>query len=290
MSRRRPARSAMMSPACPAAEDSLRREGVHGEVVARRRLDGTPVVDPLGCLTEPVPAAVPCAGAEREADAWVGSLLAGAVDAIAGVDCGSVAEWSPEGARIWAATSAVAGELDRRGVEWGEGPGADALRERAPAGTVTIIPLDEAVGRRWPRWSVRARTAGLAATLSVVLPGGPGKRPTVLALHGSHPATFGPAAVSTARAFAAPLAVAVYAASRVTGLEHALETRDVIGQAKGLLMARHRVDAHAAFGHLVAISQRRNVRLTEVAARIVEASQERRNGDNHDDRCETHRR
>lgn len=243
-----------------------------GDVGAHRCQGGSPVVDPLGCLSAPIDPPVG-AGAQPVPVVWVASLLAGAVDAVAGVDCASVAEWSAQGVHIWAATAPVAEELDRRGAEWGEGPGVDALRERAPAGAVTATALDGAAARRWPRWSARARTVGVAVTLSMVLPGGPGKRPVVLALHGPSSATFGPATVSTLRAFAAPLAVAVQAACRVTGLERALETRDVIGQAKGLLMACHGVDADTAFEHLVAISQHRNVRLAEVAARIVEASQ-----------------
>lgn len=278
MSRRRPARTAMVDQHSWPTENHFRGDGADGDVVAHPHLDRSPAVDALGCLIEPVHPAVRSADTQQGHVAWVASLLAGAVDAMTGVDHGSVAEWSAEGAQIWAATAPVAEELDRRGAEWGEGPGADALRERAPAGTLTITPLDRVTARRWPRWSALAHTAGVGATLSIVLPGGPGKRPPVLALHGPHPAVFGAATVSTARTFAAPLAVAVHAASRVTGLEQALETRDVIGQAKGLLMAHHRVDADTAFAHLVAISQRRNVRLTEVATRIVEGCQRRRDG------------
>ena len=53
-------------------------------------------------------------------------------------------------------------------------------------------------------------------------------------------------------------------------MEAALRTRDLIGQAKGLLMARSGVDEDAAFQMLVSASQRMNVKLAEVARRLVE--------------------
>ena len=55
----------------------------------------------------------------------------------------------------------------------------------------------------------------------------------------------------------------------VTQLEQALETRDVIGQAKGVLMQRDGCDADEAFQQLVLISQRRNVKLRDIALEIV---------------------
>lgn len=56
------------------------------------------------------------------------------------------------------------------------------------------------------------------------------------------------------------------------GLSRALETRGVIERAKGMLMAREDIDADAAFDLLRRASQRENVKLHEVAARIVTAS------------------
>jgi hypothetical protein len=52
-------------------------------------------------------------------------------------------------------------------------------------------------------------------------------------------------------------------------LREALESRDVIGQAKGILMVRRGCNADAAFELLRLRSQRRNVKLREVAAEVV---------------------
>ena len=51
-------------------------------------------------------------------------------------------------------------------------------------------------------------------------------------------------------------------------LHQALETR-LVGQAVGIVMYRCAVDERAAFGYLARISQNSNVKLHDVAARIV---------------------
>lgn len=55
----------------------------------------------------------------------------------------------------------------------------------------------------------------------------------------------------------------------ITGLRRALETRNVIGQAQGVLIERYRMDADEAFRALVRLSQHTHVRLHEVARRLI---------------------
>jgi AmiR/NasT family two-component response regulator len=52
-------------------------------------------------------------------------------------------------------------------------------------------------------------------------------------------------------------------------LREALESRDVIGQAKGILMARRGCTADVAFDALRKVSQHRNIKLREVADQVV---------------------
>jgi AmiR/NasT family two-component response regulator len=54
-------------------------------------------------------------------------------------------------------------------------------------------------------------------------------------------------------------------------LQGAFGRRAVIEQAKGILMARHRLDADGAFAMMRAHSQRSNQRIADVAAAIVES-------------------
>ena len=53
-------------------------------------------------------------------------------------------------------------------------------------------------------------------------------------------------------------------------LRRAIETRDMIGQAKGMLMERFDIDAAAAFGLLVKLSQDSNSRVEQIALKLIE--------------------
>jgi AmiR/NasT family two-component response regulator len=53
-------------------------------------------------------------------------------------------------------------------------------------------------------------------------------------------------------------------------LERALETRGTIGQALGICIERYDISAEQAFTFLTRISQDHNVKLRDVAARLVE--------------------
>jgi len=53
-------------------------------------------------------------------------------------------------------------------------------------------------------------------------------------------------------------------------LRHAIDTRDTIGQAKGMLMERFDIDAVGAFDLLVRLSQNTNIRVEQIARKLVE--------------------
>lgn len=53
-------------------------------------------------------------------------------------------------------------------------------------------------------------------------------------------------------------------------LRRAIATRDIIGQAKGMLMERYDIDSAEAFRLLVSLSQQTNTRLEHVARRLVD--------------------
>ena len=65
-------------------------------------------------------------------------------------------------------------------------------------------------------------------------------------------------------------AVALAEVQQRTRMERALHNRDLIGQAKGILMHRHGVGAEAAFAMLRTHSQHTNSKLLVVAGRVVE--------------------
>jgi AmiR/NasT family two-component response regulator len=59
----------------------------------------------------------------------------------------------------------------------------------------------------------------------------------------------------------------------VENLRRALVSRDVIGQAKGILMERFKVTADEAFHCLVIASQHRNIRVAELSANLADTGE-----------------
>jgi AmiR/NasT family two-component response regulator len=57
-------------------------------------------------------------------------------------------------------------------------------------------------------------------------------------------------------------------------LEQAIESHRLIGHAVGVLIERHRVTAKQAFEMLRQASLHRNIKLREIAARVVESGQD----------------
>jgi AmiR/NasT family two-component response regulator len=60
---------------------------------------------------------------------------------------------------------------------------------------------------------------------------------------------------------------------KIDGLEEALLSRDVIGQAKGILMERLRLTSGEAFEQLRVASQHHNRKLRDLAAHVAETGQ-----------------
>ena len=68
---------------------------------------------------------------------------------------------------------------------------------------------------------------------------------------------------------AAHAAVAVAGSQQVSQLTLALDTRDLIGQAKGILMERYKITAQQAFLLLSRASSELNIKLRDVAERLT---------------------
>jgi AmiR/NasT family two-component response regulator len=64
-------------------------------------------------------------------------------------------------------------------------------------------------------------------------------------------------------------AAVLIAASRKRQFESALASRDIIGQAKGIIMQRFHVDAVRAFQLLTRLSQERNTPVRVIAQELV---------------------
>jgi len=63
------------------------------------------------------------------------------------------------------------------------------------------------------------------------------------------------------------------AVNEATHLRRAMDSRAVIEQAKGMIMARDKCTADEAFDILTRISQQQNVKLRDIAQVIIDAGQ-----------------
>ena len=174
--------------------------------------------------------------------------------------------------------------VDAVQYELGEGPCIDTLQ----TGREHHL-LDLASEERWPTFVERARDVGFDGVLSVPLATVGGTVVGALNLFVVQPAVLSDDDVHLARRIAAPAATTLanaraYRRMRrlADQLQFALDSRAIIEQAKGVLMARQGCDQDAAFDLLRQLSQRSNRKLrdiaSEVVTRTVEAAGPSRNG------------
>jgi GAF domain-containing protein len=169
-----------------------------------------------------------------------------------------------------ASTAALAVDVDELQYGADQGPCLDAAREH-----VIRVVEDMTEEQRWPAYSPHAAERGVRSSMSVPLP----VREQVLGainVYSRSPRVFGEDDVAAAETLVSHAAVALanaelYAqtAELAKQLQTALDSRGVIEQAKGILMAQHRCTPDEAFSRLRTMSQEQNVKLRDVAARIV---------------------
>lgn len=172
------------------------------------------------------------------------------------------------GFRAAIASSARLRELDDAQYRSGRGPCVEAFTTGAEVDAV--LPSD-----RWPEFSTEAAAIGIWRVWSAPLRTR-GETRGALNLFWGDGAGAHRFSAASARILAAQAAAVVANAhefAEVTfdnmQLRQALETRTVIGQAQGVLMARQRLDAASAFDVLRRASQRENRKLHDIAADIV---------------------
>jgi GAF domain-containing protein len=168
-------------------------------------------------------------------------------------------------------------EIDSAQYAVGEGPCLDTFRDGITYGIPSTLQ-----DARWPAFSKACHDHGVLSTLSVPVVAKDEKL-GALNFYANVEHAFGPEEETLATAFAAQAGIVIanaqaYWSARALGeqLTQALESRVVIEQAKGLLMATG-MTSDAAFDALRKASQRRNRKLRDVAAEII-AQAERRAG------------
>lgn len=169
-------------------------------------------------------------------------------------------------------TSELSPRVDQGQYDDDAGPCLQAYRE----GRVVLVVDTRGAAEEWPSFSRRALEEGVHSTLSLPLVAA-GDRMGVMNLYATHGRPYHQDDVADAQVFATQAAVVLANASAywtsfdlAANLRAALDSRAVIDQAKGKLMALNDCSPEDAFQLLVKASQRENVRLRDIARRVVE--------------------
>jgi GAF domain-containing protein len=145
----------------------------------------------------------------------------------------------------------------------GQGPCLEALHEQA-----TVVSYDLRTERRWPAFRARVLELGVRSLIDIRL-FAHGDTMGTLGCFSVTPHAFDDRSTAYAQVFASHAAVALKAAISENGLQAALRSRDINGQAKGIIMEREGLDVDAALERLRQLSQHRQQPLRDLAEDIV---------------------
>lgn len=167
-----------------------------------------------------------------------------------------------------AASDPLVHRLDQLQAETGEGPCLDASSTGS-----SYYAADIADDRRWRTFGPLAAEVGVRSVLAHFLSP---DRSSALNLYARRPGAFGPTDRTQGVLFATLAQLALGSASereaddqRAVEFRDALRSRELIGQAQGILMEREHLTADQAFDVLRQSSQRLNVKLRAVAESFV---------------------
>ena len=202
--------------------------------------------------------------AEDDTGTMLDDVVEAAVELIPGAEAASI---SLVVARRQIISPHRTGDLPERvdaiQTEVAEGPCLDAAYDRE-----TIRVPDMGHEQRWPKFASRAYEAGAASMLSFQLYV-QGDTMGALNLYSRQLNGFDEESEQVGLLFASHVAVAFASAQKTDHLDRAIVSRDLIGQAKGMLMERYQIDGDAAFRVLARVSQSTNRPLRDVAHELV---------------------
>ncbi|WP_274284981.1 GAF and ANTAR domain-containing protein [Actinomycetospora lutea] len=200
----------------------------------------------------------------RDLEETLGLIVSAAVDTIPGVDAGSISITEHGRIETRHPTSDAIGKLDDQQSELREGPCIEAIEDPPETGVVVACDFAGADAERWPRFGPLAVEAGFRALMSTQLTATSSMR-AALNLYSHREDAFDEHARTLAGLFGSQAALLLYGSDHMTHMQRAVDSRDLIGQAKGILMERNKIDDEAAFQMLVRTSQDTNLKLTHVA-------------------------
>jgi hypothetical protein len=136
-----------------------------------------------------------------------------------------------------------------------------------------VIVNDLASDPRWPDFGPKAAALGFGSQVAFQFRADPHVR-GALNLYADGPYGLDQDSIHLGSMFAGQIAVAMGWAKQEQTLTEALATRNLIGQAVGIVMERYQLDSDRAFAFLVRLSQSANKKLRTVAATLVDTANE----------------
>jgi GAF domain-containing protein len=204
---------------------------------------------------------------DRSVDATLDAIVASAAQTVPGANTAGISYLA--GSRKVSAraqSDPLITDVDDLQTAVQEGPCIEVLTvgcERVRADDLRAEP-------RWPRFCSGAVDHGVRSVLSIRL-AVEDATVGVLSLFSDRPEAFDESSEIAAELFATHAAMALGGIRREQQLNLAIRHRDVIGQAKGVLMAQHGLDEETAFATLVKYSQQTHVKLYDVAVKLLES-------------------
>lgn len=183
-----------------------------------------------------------------------------------GADFGCITTLTKGQRTVVASTDPLAEKLCRFQYESGDGPIATEVHD------IEVIIADDLENEeRWPMFASTATENGVRSLAAFQLYSN-GDDIGALVLYSCDAQAFTADAVAVGEALAAHAAVALLGARDNEQFQRGLASRDIIGQAKGMIMERYDIDAIQAFDLLAKLSQQQNIPLNRVARDLVETA------------------
>lgn len=202
--------------------------------------------------------------AEPGVEGTLQAIVQSTVDTVPGAEQASISAVSQRrDVLTLASTGELALQVDQAQYDTGEGPCLSALYEQQ---TFRLCDLDS--DSPWPKFTARVKDSGLGSLLAIQLYV-TGEDLGALNIHSTRPDAFDDQSEDVALLFAAHAAVALAASQEKENLNTAVGARDLIGQAKGILMERYKIDDQQAFRLLVTASQSTNIKLRDIAQHLA---------------------
>ncbi|MDQ4095571.1 MAG: GAF and ANTAR domain-containing protein [Actinomycetota bacterium] len=229
-------------------------------------------------LLESADALTKLVGEDLEFDETMGEMAKLAAHAVGSADECTISLAAKNGADFHtvATTGDVGRKLDDFQRECGEGPCLSSVEDHQ-----TFRIADMAKDETWPKFSRKVSDeTEINSMLSFVLRLSDDATGALNFVSQKKDA-FSPEDVGTGTIFAAQAAIALGDAlghkedqSVIAQLEEGMKTRQMIGQAVGILMATQKVGADEAFTILRKASQNANIKLRDIAQRLVEKAEQ----------------